>query len=44
MLLIGSTLAELKAGKIVEIIDINIAVKRTYETSVLLISEGKDDK
>ena len=41
---IGSTLADLIAGKIVEKILIKIEVINTIKISLILISEGKEDK
>ena len=42
--MIGSTLADLKAGKIVVKLEIMIAVKKTIIISFILIFDGRDDK
>ena len=44
MVLIGSMLDDLNAGKIVEKIHIKIDVKNTINISLILISEGSEDK
>ena len=43
-ILIGSIFADLIAGKIVENILIAIEVKKTIKTSLVLISDGNEDK